>query len=174
MSTRQKEPTRKELLKEYEFCQNTAQRMEATIWQTNAAMGIGFIGTLLLIGIRSINQQPPWPVAAMIGVFSTALSIIWWFMAKRWWSIQHAMFLRMRHIEEDLGLHSARYVNYLDFPCTIPSSGLTKKQIKDLKERSGKRTIVGHQKLGVQKVLVAFPFMIAIAWVIYISWLYTQ
>lgn len=171
-------PSREELLKEYEFCQSAALSLEETIWQTSAIMGIGIIGTFLFIGTRSAIDQPPWQVAAISGAFSFAVSLIWWFVARRWWSIQHAMFMRMRHIEENLGLHAHRYIKYLDDPSTIPTSDLAEKQFDELKRRSVQKGVLRfyheHQRSGVQSVLKLFPICVLIAWFLYTIWLYSQ
>ncbi|MFX0116643.1 MAG: hypothetical protein ACFFB3_18990 [Candidatus Hodarchaeota archaeon] len=167
-------PDRKELLKEYEFCQISTQSMEKTIWQTSAIMGVGIIGTFLFIGTRSIENQPPWPVAAMIGGFSFLVSLMWWFIARRWWSVQHAMFMRMRHIEQDLGFHSTRYVKYLDDSSKIPKSELKKEYVQELQKRSEENGFFGkgHQRTGVQAILIFFPYIVLIAWSVYTLWLY--
>ena len=48
----------------------------------------------------------------MVGLL--ILAGVWWLMAWRWWSIQHAIFLRMKHIEMELGLYMTRYSHWLD------------------------------------------------------------
>jgi hypothetical protein len=171
-------PTRDELLKEYEFCQKAALSLEETIWQTSAIMGVGIIGTFLYIGTRSGSDQPSWEVAGIVGLFSFFVSLTWWLVARRWWSVQHSLFMRMRHIEEKLGLHAHRYIKYLDDPSTIPTSDLTEKQIFELKRRSVQKGLfklyLEHQRFGVQSVLKLFPIITIIAWATYTIWLYSQ
>src|SRR5262245_46466370 len=77
------------LWREYEICQKAAQTLESIIWQTSGVIGIGSIGTLVLVVNRPDKDQPSWRVALIIGLSIFLLSIIWLFMARRWWSIQH-------------------------------------------------------------------------------------
>ena len=168
-------PTRLELLKEYEFCQRTAQKMEETIWQTSAAIGIGLVGTFVVVGLRSIDEKPPWEVAAIIGILSFFLSLIWWFVSRRWWSIQHAMFIRMRHIEGNLGLHSHLYIKYLDDPKSTSDLNLPKNQIDELQDRSNRRGFLGfydHQRVGVQSIFKWLPVVVLVSWTLYTLWLH--
>jgi hypothetical protein len=165
-------PTTDALLKEYELCQKAAQGLEATIWQTSGAMGIGLIGTLVLVANRVENEQPPWQVAAVIGLFVFLISVAWFFMARRWWSIQHAYFIRMRHIEEGLGLYAVRYLYFLDNPSALAGSGLREEYASELARRARhQRILPTHQRFGVQVVLSFLPVAVLIAWAVYTAWL---
>ncbi len=104
------EEEKEQLLREYELCQEAAQSIESTIWRASAAVGIGSVGTLVLV----VNQGFNWFTVAIVGGFVIGLNLIWWKMAGRWWSIQHTKFYRMRHIEESIGLYQTRYLHYLD------------------------------------------------------------
>ena len=70
------------LWKEYTACQNAALSLESPIWQTSSVIGIGLIGTLLLVANHTAEEQPPWQVAAAIGLCTSGASFIWWFMAR--------------------------------------------------------------------------------------------
>lgn len=169
-TTKQSNPSREELLKEYEFCQDSAQSMESTIWQTGAAMSLGLIGLLLINILRGATDQPPWYLACLVGPFLAAIASVWWLVARRWWSVQHAMFMRMRHIERQLGLHSVWYVQYLDDPGTIPASGLNEAEMEDLRKRSASHDRLGikrHQHWGVQASLWLLPVVLISAWACY-------
>ncbi len=100
------------LLEEYKLCQATTEKIESTIWKTSTAMGIGSIGPLILFIARS--TKPDWQSVIIAGLLIFFSSIIWWFMAKRWWGIQHTTFLRMRHLEEELKFLQTRYIYYKD------------------------------------------------------------
>jgi hypothetical protein len=166
------QPTTDALLKEYELCQKAAQGLEATIWQTSGAMGIGLIGTLILVANRVENEQPPWQVAVVIGLFVSLISFVWLFMAGRWWSVQHAYFIRMRHIEEQLGLYAVRYLHFLDNPSALAGSGLCEEHASELVNRARQgRILPTHQRLGVRRILRPLPFIVLITWAIYTAWL---
>jgi hypothetical protein len=172
--TKESYPTRAELLREYELCQNNAHNLESRIWQTGTAIGIGSIGFLIVVANHRTTEQPPWQVAAIIGILIFLMSLMWWYMARRWWSIQHAFFMRMRHIEEELGLYHARYIQYLDDPDSLSNSGLLDKYINEVRERATKqRGIVKvHQRKGIQEILALLPIAILLSWVIYTWWLF--
>jgi hypothetical protein len=164
------EPSREELLKEYEFCQKAAQSMESTIWQTAAAMSIGLVGSFLLVTLRAADDQPPWYVACLVGPFMTVIALIWLLIARRWWSVQHSMFMRMRHIEKRLGIHSTWYLQYLDHPELLQDSGLSAEEIASLAKRSTTRDRIGirrHQHWGVQATLWLLPVVLLVGWAIY-------
>ena len=184
-------PSTKEiLLKEYELCQNTTQRLESTIWQSGAAMAFGLIGTLVLVGKE--GEEMPWFPALMIGILVCSAILIWFFMARRWWSVQHMYFLRMRHIEQELGIHAARYVWYLTNQETIAHSDLQISQQHDLEShaerlffenapelfksiRDKRRLRIRHlQRLGSRSFIWVFPWIVLVVWVWYLWWLGTQ
>ncbi|CAG0935434.1 hypothetical protein TFLX_04274 [Thermoflexales bacterium] len=167
------QPNTDTLLKEYELCQKATQGLETTIWQTSGAMGIGLIGTLILVASHIKTEQPPWPVAALIGLSVFLTSLGWFFIARRWWSIQHAYFIRMRHIEERLGIYAVRYLYFLDNPAALVSGRLSAEHAAELGKRSTKRRVILpiHQRFGVQRVLSFLPVVIFMVWVLYVMWL---
>ncbi len=61
-------------------------------------------------------RHPPALLGAVCIFFLIAIAaLVWWYMARRWWSVQHAKFCRMRHIEERLGVaYQVQYLDYLD------------------------------------------------------------
>ena len=101
-----------QILKEYELCQNTATRLEDTIWKTSAAIGLGSLGSFVLV--ISQKEAPDWQSILIVGLLVFVTSLIWLFMAKRWWNIQHATFLRMKHLEEELHYYQTSYIYHKD------------------------------------------------------------
>ena len=155
------------LSKEYEWCQDAKQKLETTIWQTSATIGTGLIGVFALTAGRDVSQE----TACIIGAFTFAVSIIWWFMARRWWSIQQANIIRMQHIESKLGIYRERYVDYLDNPNHLSKSGLPPEQVTELRNRAKEKQYVllpVHQRGGIQELLLLFFVLNALAWVLYI------
>jgi len=144
--------------------------MESIIWQTAGAMSIGLISPFFIVALRPQPEQPPWYVPCAIGLLVFLFSCLWWLIARRWWSVQHAMFIRMRHIEQQLGLHAVSYVMYLDHPETIPEGVLSAAQVTDLKKRVDERDflcIKSHQHLGVQDTLRYLPILLSLSWLFY-------
>ncbi len=162
------------LWREYESCQRAAQHVESAIWQTGAVMSLGSVGAFVVIANHPLDAQPPLFVAAVTGLFIIVVSVIWWLMARRWWSVQHAMFWRMRHIAEKLEIHGLIYIDYLDKPESylrnpnqLPK-GLSEKEQADLKKRTeGCVFCRSHQHYGVQKCLKWFLVINILLWVIY-------
>jgi hypothetical protein len=164
------QPSTETLLREYEASRLTAESMEKTIWQSSAVIGIGLVGSLVAVVLRGEDAQPPWFVGCLVGPLVSILSVMWWFVARRWWSVQHAMFIRMRHIERRLGIHSLNYIQYLDHPESVPGTGLNQAEREDLTARSDARFLKifkAHQKQGVQEFMWLLPFVMLVAWLAY-------
>lgn len=162
--TERPQPDADTLFKEYELCQESAQKLESTIWQTSAALGIGSIGTLSLIANHPLEEQPPFLITLVIGLLISGVGTIWWHMARRWWSIQHAKYLRMRHIEEELNMHQTRYIKYLDDPSELATSSLPKERQDELKRFADSN----YQREGVQKYMKLLPLIMAASWGVYL------
>ncbi len=154
-----KQPDKEALLKEYELCQNSAQSLETPIWQTSAAIGIGSIGSLILVA----TAERPLPLipTIIIGAFVCLGSYMWLFIAKRWWSIQHTNYLRMRHIEEDLKvICQTRYIEYRDI-LSAPEWKLRPKLLFSVKWKSQEDleqdTLLSifQQKFEIEQVLLS-------------------
>lgn len=150
------------LLEEYKLCQNKTQQLEDTIWKTSGAIGFSALGTFVVA--ISQREQPEWQTILVLGFLVSALSLIWWFMAKRWWDIQHATFLRMKHLEEELDFYQVHYIYHRDGTFDMQPEGprLSRSRIDEL---NGKKDPKCHLR-GVQQWLRLLPY-----WIIPISWL---
>ena len=158
------------LFKEYELCQDTVRRTESTIWKTSAAIGIGSLGPLILFATQ--KEKPDWQTTFIIGILVFSAALTWWFIARRWWDVQHATLLRMRHIEEELHLYAVRYVHHKDKKLQLVPDGfyLTKEHIQEL---NGIGDTKSHLR-GVQDWLKLFPFFLLISWLEYGSHRYIE
>ncbi|MBN2352571.1 MAG: hypothetical protein JXD23_08380 [Spirochaetales bacterium] len=144
---------------EYRSCQDTTQKIESTIWSTSTAIGIGSLAPLIALILTDKIEAIP---AMIIGLLITFMSLIWYFMATRWWDIQHTAFLRMKHLEEILGLYQIRYVYYRDGKIDLePNDTTFKKSFID--ELKGHQTTKFHLR-GVKKWLRLLPWFILISW----------
>ena len=181
------------LLKEYELCQNAAQNLESIIWQTSAVIGIGSIGSLILVANQYQQASLSWQAASLIGLLVFLFSCIWLFMARRWWSIQHIKYLRMSHIEEKLRLYQTRYLNYVDGLQQEENREEEEKEIKanndlsdDQKEEIRDRAVKDkeyvlvfflmkhHQHYGIRDIIKYIPVIIFFVWGLFLLWgLYT-
>ena len=123
------------LLEEYKLCQNKTEKLEDTIWKTSGAIGFGSLGAFLVIFQR---QNPQWQTVLILGFLVSATSLIWWFMAKRWWDIQHTTFLRMRQLEEKLHFYQVSYIYHKDGKFDLQPNDLTLSQ-SDIDELNGDR-----------------------------------
>ncbi len=162
------QPNRDELLKEYELCQASARALETQIWQTGGAVGFGSIGSLILVA----EHELPWLAVLSIGFVVVSATFIWMKMAMRWWSVQHAFFLRMRHLESQLGLFQTRYLDFLDNPDHLDNALLDPVWAEDIRARSRKRdgNTKAHERTGVRQALSCFPWVVMLGWVGLFAW----
>ena len=160
--------TRAELLKEYELCQANARGLDAQIWQTAGVLGFLAIGGLGAVAGQSLSV----PVVIIIGLLVSTMSHLWLRMARRWWSVQHAFFMRMRHIEATLGLYQVRYVGFLDNIDGLDATPLSETFKAEIRARSHKRDDGGkaHEKEGVRRTLEKLPCLDSAAWFLYGLW----
>jgi hypothetical protein len=109
------EPEKEHLLEEYKICHEAASDMSDHIWRTATVFTVGSITGILLLARESpISPDPdPW-LTLIVSILAIGILSTWWRLARRWWSVQHTMFLRMRHIEYQLGLGASLYVDYLN------------------------------------------------------------
>ena len=158
-------------LEEYKLCQATTEKIESTIWKTSTIMGIGSIGPLIFFMTK--NNNPDWQSVIIMGLLIFFSCIIWWFMASRWWDIQHTTFLRMRHLEEKLKFYQTRYIYYKDGKIKdIDLDDLPEEQLvqlkggyKDKEDSNYKYKIDKRFCLrGVKKWLRLFPWFVLISW----------
>lgn len=158
-------PTRDELFKEYELCQNSTQNIESKIWKTSGIIGIATLATTSYLAKTEIKTSEGAVLICAIGAIIILVLWIWWGMAKRWWDIQHIIFMRMRHIEEDLGIFQYRYISFIDGKLDIKDAkdaNLSNDRINKLK----KDNKVAER--GVQKTLKYFPLSLSFSWGIFI------
>ena len=162
-------PTRAELFREYELCQANARSLESQLWQTAGVIGFAAIGTLVSVAGQSLH----WFVVLIIGFIVVSASYMWRAMARRWWSVQHAFYMRMRHIETILGLYQTRYVDFLDDPDRLDSTPLNDTFKSEIRSRSRKDDKGGeaHARTGGRRTLERLPYFVTAAWIAYFVWI---
>jgi len=167
------------LLKEYEVCQSSAQALEATIWQSAGLIGLASIGTLALLATSSPSFIP----ALVVGILSSAASFMWWLMARRWWSIQHAKFRRMRHIETALQqpgqMHYISFLDdlHLDFnPSPVKAGDPRYSRVPALADQYSLQGTqadsvaqLEYHRRGPVEILNYFPLLTTVAWAVYLG-----
>jgi len=100
-----------ELMKEYELCQQAAQALEATIWQTASLLGIGSVAGIAVVAGAARPELAVIPA----GIVVVSAGFLWWELAQRWYSVEHVRFTRMILIERALRRRGqASYVQYLN------------------------------------------------------------
>jgi len=97
-----------DLMEEYKLCQAKASNLSDNIWKTASFFSIGS-----LAGIFSLTKDTPLWLMPIATLFALSVLFTWWRFAQRWWSIEHTLYLRMRHIERELGLKTNLYIKYL-------------------------------------------------------------
>lgn len=99
------------LLTEYKICQDSANRLEAIVWQTSSIMGIASVATLALVATR----KPGFISLLLVAILASVIPFLWWQIARRLWSIEHVKLARMLEIEQELGIvRQTRQLKYLD------------------------------------------------------------
>ncbi|MHB1418074.1 MAG: hypothetical protein ACYCX4_00580, partial [Bacillota bacterium] len=160
------------LLKEYEMCHDRVKNLESTIWITSGVIGIGSIGSLI-----SIMEKAGAIKTLVLGVFVIIWVWIWWFIAKRWWDIQHTTFMRMRHIENELGLFQQRYIRYLDQNGDEEQEKCYEENLENLNYKylgeinyrmEYDNQYKNFHKGKVKGAIICLPRSVTIIWVIYI------
>ena len=165
------------LFKEYEICTKEASRLESNIWQTatlfSIGSGIGLTYFLKEFLITKGNYSKLELVVPLFAFFSIIVSLVWWRMAKRWWSIQHLKYERMREIEKILGFRQISIVNERDnetmqhiksyrflywFRYQIPKN-ITAKKCDDIVK------IKNHEHRGIQPAISFLILANAILWI---------
>jgi hypothetical protein len=100
-----------DLVEEYRICQNQASRLETNVWQTATLLGIGSIVGLVSLAKQTSSQcQTGWITVMLASAVTINATIVWWRFARRWWSIQHLKYERMREIETVVGLKQSQMV----------------------------------------------------------------
>jgi len=169
-----------QLLAEYETCLDTVWKLEANIWQTSSIIGVGSIGTLIIVvgGDHELGPALSIGLIAVVGVF------IWWSIAKRWWSAQHVRFTRMLHIEQALRQPGqVSYMRYLDdlkdltrdrkkrsvsawqprrYRVPRRRYSITPQQARDIHRLNWPN----YQRRGPRDVLRYFPWTYLVAWIL--------
>lgn len=159
------------LFEEYKLCQESTQKLESTIWQTSGVIGIGSIGSFIYLAVRQTkNVNTPLVFAAGSVIVLTVW--IWWNIALRWWDIQHAIFLRMGDIEENLKyIFQKRYVNFMDGTRDVFSIDPEYLGFGDSEHGEARKGQLGKNpkfaRRGVQGSLKWFPLLITSAWLLY-------
>ena len=99
------------LLSEYAQCQTSAEGLEATIWRSAEIAGIGSLASLVALAALKAPLLP----AALSALAVVTGTLVWWAMARRWWTIQHVKYSRMLEIERELEIPGqVSMVRYLD------------------------------------------------------------
>ena len=151
------------LLKEYQLCQEHTKHLDRNIWATSGFIGLASIGSLLFS-----NHTESLLSITMIGLLVVPTVWIWWKMANRWWDIQHAIFKRMKHIEEVINFYQTRYLDFLDNPIAKRKrgvlEGLPDGQFEELRTFSP-----NFYKGKVRSPLRMLPWLITIIWLLYVA-----
>jgi hypothetical protein len=106
------------LFKEYEICIKEASRLESNIWQTALIFSIGSgVGLTYFLKEYLIDKGDSIKLGSSVSLFAffvIIISLVWWRMAKRWWSIQQLKYERMEMIERYLGFSQISMVGERD------------------------------------------------------------
>jgi len=154
-----------ELLEEYKIASQKEMNLERNIWESAGVVGIGSIASIV------INASMPDVFSVfLLGAFSVSLVWIWWFMAKRWWDIQHVILLRKQHIEDATNMKLETYINFCDKKLQEPAiRRLPKESIDDLQKEIIEKGNGKFSKRGIQKSMRCFPTIVTAIWILLVA-----
>ena len=139
------------------------QHLDDLIWKTFSAIGIASIAPLVVFAFGEIEGSLSFAGVSLAGAALVGAALVWWRMAKRWWHIQATVRIRMRHIEEDLGVFLTRYVEFRDGSfLTMKDFSLDKSELsEERKEQVGHNEKMGRSgtQLSLSKLLPVIAFV---------------
>jgi len=166
------------LLEEYKICMAEAARLESLSWKVSTQLGI-FSGAGLLLKIVStylISEN--FHITIAIAVLMTTLSLVWWRLSRRWWSIQHTKYKRMNEIELKIGFRqnslvrvtgesTMAHIKYVQHKYQRMEDYLfyrIPKRIQPIKPEDSENLYI-HEHRGNQPVLRFFIYVNIVVWV---------
>lgn len=166
------------LLKEYKICIAEAARLESLIWKVSTQLGI-FSGAGLLLKIVSSHLNADnFHITFAVAVLMITLSLVWWRLSRRWWSIQHTKYKRMDEIESKLqfrhnslvkamGDNTMAQIKYMQHRYQRMDDYLfyrISKRIQPIKPEDSE-SLKNHEHRGNQPVLRFFIYVNIAVWV---------
>ncbi len=150
------------LIEEYKFCHEKATKVEEYIWTTASIFAIGsIVGIATLSKDNIIGLNPH--LSVVVGLLAIGVLLTWRRFARRWWSIQGVMLIRMKEIEELLDLNINRYVDKIDNIWKDRNEGIFEK-IKNILNKSAE----DHEYHGIRPMVSFFIFVNILAWGVFI------
>ena len=104
----------KALIDEYKMCREDAARLEANIWKTSTILGLSSVTGLILKLNQNVASKDHFFLISAIAFFMITASLVWWRLSRRWWSIQHVKYNRMKVLEGKLGFKQNTLVECAD------------------------------------------------------------
>ncbi|MBW8003673.1 MAG: hypothetical protein FVQ80_16960 [Planctomycetes bacterium] len=163
------------MIEEYKLCQQKTQHLESMIWKTSGIIGIGSLSALIYFAKQAVDEagKPQERLFLFFGAIVVITVWIWWFMAKRWWDIQHWTFERMRDIEEDLiAFFQIRYIDFKDgyrSPCLVINELGNGDNVIGKKRANKLKVDHRFKKRRVQGTVKWFLWMITAVWLLLIN-----
>ena len=155
-----------QIKQEYDICLSRSQQLESNIWISSSLMGIG--STLPII-IALFSDKIGVFSFCIIGLMVISINLIWFFISRRWWTLQHIVFLRMRHLEQKLNYKINSYIAHFDGSINLSAdASLSEIELLQLNQFNKNSNHLS----GVYKWIRIYPFIIATAIMEYGFYLY--
>jgi hypothetical protein len=167
----------KELLEEYKLCVKRVQALDKNIWQTATLFGIGnIVGFISAYHIAKSDYK----FMTLLVVVAIGISLVWWRLARRWWSIQNALLNRMEQIEREktIKLRSNLYIKWLDheYLCMdkleFTEDESSSSPGKPFYPKSLREKIGNYEHRGIQPLLKFLKNIIICGWIFLIIIIY--
>jgi len=132
------------LLREWDAIMRRIESIDARLWQ-----GAGILLVLSIGGISILRWTPPDTredviLGCVVGGFSIAVLIVWWFIFHRWIRLQRVHTHRAMEIEDKLDLRFNVY------GCLFQNWGENTEEIDELKDKLKERDPSAYDRLGAR------------------------
>ena len=155
------------LIEEYKFCHEKAIKMEDNIWTTASIFAIGsIVGIATLSNDNVIRLNPH--LSVVVGLLAIGALLTWRRFARRWWSIQGVMLIRMKEIEELLDFNINLYVKLCDDEQKEKEKEGFFTNIKNIFINLKKLSYDDHERHGIRPMVSFYIIVNILAWVVFI------
>ncbi|MBI2872534.1 MAG: hypothetical protein HYY00_05000 [Chloroflexi bacterium] len=102
------------LLLEYELLDSYWTYLQQRVWMSGLVLvGLSMVGiTFMAVGLTA-GDELTLRVVGLVGAVAVLLTLGWWLLLRRTFTLQHVSEYRKREIERELGMRQELYLSYL-------------------------------------------------------------
>lgn len=168
----------KAFIEEYKICVSEVSRLEGQIWKASSHLGIFSGAAILLKSVPTFPNKDNFYTTFAIAILMITISLVWWRLSRRWWSIQHVKLKRINEIEEKIGFSQSTavkltdkakmaHIKYLQNKLQKMDDHLFYEIPKHIKPEkcSEKKEMIDHEYRGNQPILKFFVIVNILIWI---------